>query len=134
MLIRLIAAAAPLALATSALAAAPAARPTTEERVEVRRVITNADGASVPSDETKALIAKCDGRKFETSAELGTGKEKRITKIKLCAKGGESDAEWAASLQKAIERLDDVTEIAPESRAKITAELQAELARVKGAK
>ena len=129
-----------LAAIAAAMIAAPGAafpEPTKKtETVEVKKVVRIVDGKEVAGGdrEVERLAASCSARSFETTAELDKNGQKQRTKIKLCAKDGETDAQWKATLKDALKRLDGMTDLAPESRTKIAADLNAEIARVDQAK
>ena len=98
-----------------------------EQKVEkiVKRHRTGAGSA-----DRAALEAKCGARKFETSAVSGADNDKHQSKIKLCGAAGESDAAWAKSLNDALARLEANSELPPEHKAKMVADLKAEIARL----
>lgn len=129
-------AAATLALAATAQAGSPAptpAKPVTKE-VIVKKVVHTEDGKEVEgaTPEAVAVMAQCDAHKFETSAVVGEGANKRVTKLKLCAKAGESDAQWVVTLRQALDRLQAMDQIAAASRAQIADQLKAEIAKLEG--
>lgn len=111
--------------------AAPQAAPTTK-KVEVRKEVRIVNGKEVVGEATaeEQLIASCPAQKFETAVEINADGKKRMTKIKLCAKAGESDAEWVGTLQDAKKRIGTMPDVSPDSRVKITAALDAEIARL----
>lgn len=80
--------------------------------------------------QAKAIVAACSDRRFETTAEVMDGGQKRVTRIKLCAKPGEDDATWLKSLKQAAVTIKGSSQLPAESRAKIVADLDAEIARV----
>ena len=111
----------------------PAGATTSVHKVVVRksvspvgkvRTVVSGDPAA------KAIIAGCGERRFETSAEVMDEGHKRMTKIKLCAKPGEDDAMWVKSLRQAAMTIKGTAELPEASRAKIVADLAAEIARV----
>jgi len=79
---------------------------------------------------TAAIVADCNARKFETKAEIERNGEKHIVKIKLCAAKDEDAAAWVRTLKDAKAKIASHPEISPDSKAKIVAELDAEIARV----
>jgi hypothetical protein len=88
-------------------------------------------GGDKPVDTTAAaIVADCNARKFETKAEIEKDGEKHIVKIKLCAAKDEDAAAWVKTLQDAKAKIADHPEISQDSKARITAELAAEIARV----
>src|SRR4030095_5362279 len=90
-----------------------------------------APGGDKPVDTTAAaIVADCNARKFETKAEIERNGEKHIVKIKLCAaKDGDTSA-WVRTLKDAKAKIASHPEISQDSKAKIVAELNAEIARV----
>ncbi|MCA1654786.1 MAG: hypothetical protein LC656_11650 [Sphingomonadales bacterium] len=81
--------------------------------------------------QAKAMVAACSDRKFEATAEIADGAQKRVSKIKLCAKPGEDDAAWLKALEQARAKIGEMDQLAPDSRAKIVADLDAEIARMR---
>lgn len=89
-----------------------------EHRVEIRR---GPNGEIVEPD--------CgDGER--TNFEEGT--DDRRTRIVLCSRGGGSPAQRAEHLQRARDRLARNDELSAETRARITAQLDREIARLRG--
>ena len=95
-----------------------------DKKIVKRHVIVDGE-----SSERAALMAKCGDRRFESVAVSGTEQDKRQTKIKLCAAKGESNAQWAKTLNDALARLEANQDMPPENKAKIVAELKAEIAK-----
>jgi hypothetical protein len=88
-------------------------------------------GGDKPVDTTSAaIVADCNARKFETKAEIEKDGGKHIVKIKLCAAKDEDAAAWVKTLRDAKAKIADHPEISQDSKVKITAELDAEIARV----
>ena len=123
------------ALTAGAPAAAQSEPAKKTETVEVRKIVRVVDGKEVDGPETdlERLANSCSARKFETSAEIVQDGKKRLTKIRLCAKDGESDAQWVKTLKDALKRLDGMDEVSAESRTKIAADLRAEIDRLEKA-
>lgn len=128
------------ALALAAISAPALAAPAS--KTVVVKHIVQADGTvheqssettgAVPSQQLKSLVDSCPDRKFETTATIDANGQKRETHIRLCGKKGESDAEWAATLKDAIKRIKG-SPLADESKARIVAELTAEIGKLPGA-
>ena len=81
----------------------------------------------------------CEGDKAERKVESGEGDKKHVTRVIICSKGdavaqGELNDRLASALEKARDRVSKDEEISPERRAKILAELQAEIDRVRSRK
>ncbi|QNN64255.1 hypothetical protein H9L12_07755 [Sphingomonas rhizophila] len=128
-----------LAAIAAAVIASPAAAAQDQakkvETVEVKKTVRIVDGKEVqgPATDVEKLVASCGARNFETTAEMNKDGKKRVTKIKLCAKPGESDAAWVATLKDARGKLEKMEDMSPESRTKIAADLNAEIARLEKA-
>lgn len=104
-----------------------------KKTVVVRKTVSPDSSAKMEvsgDPQAKAIVTGCGARHFETNAEVVDGGQKRLTKIKLCAKPGEDDAMWVKSLQQAAKTIDGTDRLAVESRAKIVAALNAEIIRV----
>lgn len=101
------------------------------QRVEIRKVIKDGDGRSIEGRHGNhgEFVAKCSGRKFESAAETGTAKDKNVRKMVLCSKEGTSDAEWSKTLKDALARLQADDRLPSEGKAKIVADLNAEIAK-----
>ena len=121
-----------LAALLSSVAIAPAAAqeavaqetPVVEQVVKEEKVV---EGAA--SDEAR-LVNACTARKFETTAVLDKDGTKRVTKLKLCSKPDADDMAWINTLEGAKTRVAAIPDLAPDSRVKIEAELDAEIARL----
>jgi hypothetical protein len=111
------------------LAAPSLAHPDHATKEEVREIkIVKSDGKGARTSEFKADCGK--GRKFESSAEAGDGtKEKRVSKMVICSDPGESDEAWAKTLRDALARIQGNDDMPAEGKAKIMADLNAEIAR-----
>ncbi|MEO6112935.1 MAG: hypothetical protein ABIP07_00600 [Sphingomicrobium sp.] len=92
--------------------------------IKEEKVVEGAD-----SEEAR-LVADCSARKFETSAEFDKDGTKRVTKLKLCSVVGADDMAWIKTLEGAKARVAGIPDLSPESRTKIEAELDAEIARL----
>lgn len=111
-------AAALLALGVAAAAAAAPSKPAPKAR---------------PATSDKAvrqLVQDCDAHKFETVVTAVVDGQPQQSKVKLCGKNGQSDAEWIGTLKDAIAKLNANSEVAPEVRDQIIAALKSEIARL----
>ncbi len=81
-----------------------------------------------------AIVADCNARKFETRVEIEKGGEKRLTKLKLCAVKDADDASWLRTLEDAKAKIAAHPDISAESKAKIAAEIDTEIAKLQGGK
>lgn len=119
------------AMTALALAAPTLAHPDHATKEEVREIkIVKSDGRH--DGHRAEFAADCGkGRKFESSAEAGDGtKEKRVSKMVICSDPGESDAAWKKTLSDALARIQGNDDMPAEGKAKIMADLNAEIARI----
>ncbi|MEO7603181.1 MAG: M56 family metallopeptidase [Sphingomicrobium sp.] len=111
----------------------PAAAEPQEEHEIVRKVvIKGADGKEVitESKESDALIARpdCKGEKVEIVSEGGAGAgKKEAIKIVLCGKAGESGAQRADELAKALSRMESDSDLDAETKADLKAKMEAKI-------
>jgi hypothetical protein len=120
------------AMIALACAVPAAAHPDHKKTEEVRTIkIVKADGSHAGHADHAALAADCGkGRKFESSSTSGDDKNKNVSKMVICSDPGESDAEWAATLRKALAEVEANGDIRGEGKAQIVADLRAEIAKV----
>ena len=104
--------------------AAVVEKPAVEKLVKEEKTVTGAD-----TDEAR-LVDACTARKFETTAVLDKNGTKRITRLKLCSNPDADDMGWVKTLEAAKARVAGIPDIAPDSRVRIEAELDAEIARL----
>ena len=96
---------------------------------------TSALGVQAPDTTAAAIVVDCSSRKFETSVEIEKDGQKRLTRLKLCAVKDADEASWVRTLEDAKAKIASHPDISDDSKAKIVAELDAEIARIKtGAK
>jgi hypothetical protein len=119
-----------VAAALGALLATPGlAAPAGQTRTV--KTIVQANGDKVEADsEAARIVADCSARKFETTAELQKDGERRLTKLKLCSAEGEDEAGWVRTLEDAKAKIAANDVISAESKVKIVAELEAEIAKI----
>ena len=86
------------------------------------------------SQEMRDKIAKCEGEKVEANADINNGGKKQTSRIVICAKPGESKAELAQSLEKALGRIEGESAISAEAKAQIVAKLRAKIAELRAGK
>ena len=115
--------------AAIAIGASASAHPEHQTKEEVREIkIVKADGKMVNRTE---FAADCgEGRKFESSAEAGDEKNKKVSKMVICSDPGESDEAWAKTLRDALARVQGNDDMPDEGKAKIMADLQSEIAKL----
>ena len=119
------------AFAAPAFAAGPAQSDETTVVEKIEKKIIHTDGTTEKAAE--AAIAQCGPRKFESNAVSMVDGKTRRTRILLCSKSGESAAEWAATLEKAVAKIEANDALSDEARTKIIAEMKAEISKVRAA-
>lgn len=82
------------------------------------------------------LMQNCDAHKFETTVREVVDGQPQQSKVKLCGKEGQSDADWIGTLKDAVAKLDANKEMPAEVRDQIVKALKTEISRLefKGAK
>ena len=121
-----------LAILVAAFVTVPAAaqdapvaeKPVVEKIIKEEKVVEGGD------TDAARLVDACIARKFETSAVIERDGAKRVTKLKLCSKPGADDMAWIKTLEGAKARVATIPDLSVESRVKIEAELDAEIARL----
>ena len=105
----------------------------TTEKVEKRVIIRNAGEGPLReplSEEMRAKLAKCEGQPVEANAEAkGADGKLQRTRIVLCGKGDPKQV--ADRLEKAVTRIEGESEMSPDAKAKILAELRAKIAELR---
>jgi hypothetical protein len=86
--------------------------------------------ADAPSAQVKQLLENCDAHKFETTVDRVVDGQPHRSKVKMCGKDGQSDADWIVTLKDAIAKLDANKEMDPAVRAQIVTAVNAEIARI----
>lgn len=117
--------------------AQPASEPT-QETTEVRKIIMHGESkageARMLSKEVRDKIAKCQGEKVEANAATSSGDKKQTSRIMICAKPGESKAQLAQSIEKALGRIEGEDAMTPEVKAQIITQLRAKVAELRAGK
>ena len=85
------------------------------------------DAAVEPPPELKALADTCAAHRFETMVTLQDGK--RATKVKICGKQGQTDADWLNTLLDPI-RQAEANDALAAGQDQIVAALKAEISRL----
>ena len=86
----------------------------------------------VPKTQAEAFIAQCGTRKFETEVISDNQGKVRKAKILLCAKAGESDDQWIATLEKAASQIAGSPALSAEAKSKVAGEIQTAIDQVRG--
>lgn len=89
--------------------------------------------AAAPAAPTAQLMQSCDAHKFETLVDAMVDGQPHQSKVKLCGKEGQSDADWILTLQDAIAKLNANKNMAPEVRTQIVTAINAEITRLQSA-
>ena len=94
--------------------------------------------AAAPNSAAKAtetLAASCLDHKFETTIQVsGRDGRPRASKVKLCGKPGQSEAEWLVTLKDALEKVVLDPNMAKGAKDQVITALNAEIARLEPAK
>lgn len=106
-------------LGSAAAAAAPAKK--------------SAPPADAPNAAVKQLLENCDAHKFETTVDAVVDGEPHRSKVKLCGKDGQSDADWIGTLKDAIAKLEANKDMDPGVRSQIVTAINAEITRIQTA-
>lgn len=80
--------------------------------------------------EALKLVTDCDARKFETVVEREVNGERQSSKVKLCGKRGQSDAEWIATLKDAESKIEGNPKMPQLAKDQLSTALNAEIARL----
>lgn len=83
--------------------------------------------------EAVKLVTDCDARKFETTVEREENGEKQSSKVKLCGKRGQTDAEWIATLKDAAAKIDGNSKMPQNVKDQLGGALKAEIAKLEAA-
>jgi beta-lactamase regulating signal transducer with metallopeptidase domain len=102
-----------------------------EKKVIVRHVDGKKDATELGalSPEMRAKIEKCEGQPIEADFENKADGKKQRTRVVLCAKGDGPEA--AERLEKALTRIESDTELSPEAKAQVLAQLRAKIAELR---
>jgi hypothetical protein len=125
------------AIAFTGIATASAAQDVAKEEkvVEKKVIIRHADGDKdaaelrTLSPEMRAKIEKCDGQPLEAEVQGGAADKKQRTRVILCAKGDGPQA--AERLEKALTRIESDSDMSPETKAQLLAQLRAKIAEMR---
>jgi hypothetical protein len=86
--------------------------------------------AQKEADKVDARAESCDAHKFETTVKNEVDGKVRASKVKLCGKEGQTDAEWATTLKDAAKKV-ETTEGMPQAvKDQIITALNAEVANI----
>jgi len=80
------------------------------------------------TDSEAAVIANCDAHKFETIVHTTVAGKPHSSKVKLCGKLGQTDAEWLRTLKDAADKVAVNPGMSAEAKAQVIAALNIEIA------
>lgn len=86
------------------------------------------DAPSAPADKE---VQDCSAHKFETFIERVVDDAPVKSRVRLCGKAGQSDADWIATLEDAIAKVRENIEMPADARNQIIAAVSAEVARLR---
>jgi len=94
--------------------------------------------SSEPSSDTQAdaettVIAACAAHKFETIVHTTVAGKPHASKVKLCGKVGQTDADWLATLRDAVSKVAVNPSMSAEAKDQIITALNLEITKVEGA-
>lgn len=76
------------------------------------------------------LIADCDAHQFQTIAHVMVDGKPHSSKVKLCGKTGQSDADWLRTLRDAIDKVEANESMSVEAKNQVIGALKVEIARL----
>jgi hypothetical protein len=76
------------------------------------------------------VIADCDAHQFQTIVHVMTDGKPHSSKVKLCGKTGQTDAEWLHTLKDAIDKVSVSASMSAEAKDQVIAALNVEIARL----
>ena len=100
---------------------------------EAAAVQEDAAASQSPPPEVKAGVESCTAHKFETTVHVIADGKKRSSKVKLCGKEGQSDADWATTLKDAAKKVEGNEKMPKTVKDQIITALNAEIAKIEAA-
>jgi hypothetical protein len=86
--------------------------------------------AAGPDSKAQQLMQNCDAHKFETTVKEVVDGQPQQSKVKLCGKEGQTDADWIGTLKDAVAKLDANKDMPGAVRDQIVSALKTEIARL----
>lgn len=86
--------------------------------------------APTPSSNAVQLMQSCDAHRFETVVRTVVDGQAGQSKVKLCGKEGQSDADWILTLKDAVSKLKANEDMPADERSQIIAALNSEITRL----
>jgi hypothetical protein len=90
----------------------------------------DAPAKAAPDAKLQTLLESCDAHKFETTVETTVDGKPHRSKVKMCGKEGQSDADWITTLKDAIAKLEANEGMDPAVRSQIVDAVNAEISRI----
>jgi hypothetical protein len=87
-------------------------------------------GSDAQSDAEAAVIANCDAHKFETIVHTIVAGKMHSSRVKLCGKVGQTNADWLRTLKDAIDKVEMNGSMSAEAKDQVIAALKLEIAKV----
>lgn len=116
-----------MAAAQAAAGSAIAQKPALDVSNAVRQ-------GEVSKGAAESFIANCGLRRFDSEVLSSNGGKLRKARILLCAKPGESDEQWIATLDKAASQIDASPQLSAEAKAKVLGEIRAAIGQIRNPK
>lgn len=85
-------------------------------------------------DSEAAALANCTARKFETTIQGTVNGKPKSSKVKLCGKAGQTDAEWRRTLTDALDKVAANPRMSRAAKEQLIAALKLEIAKLDTAK
>lgn len=89
-------------------------------------------GSAAPNAKLENLLENCDAHRFETTVDSVVDGQPHRSKVKMCGKEGQSDADWIGTLNDAIAKLEANKQMPATTREQIVGAIKAEIARLNG--
>ena len=83
-----------------------------------------------PPPQIAKLLENCDAHKFETMIEVSVDGQMKRSRLRLCGTEGQSDADWARTLQDAVKKTEANAQMPKPVRDQVVTALNGEIARL----
>jgi len=83
-----------------------------------------------PTASAEPLIADCEAHKFETIVRGTVGGKPRSSKVKICGKIGQTDADWLNTLKDAVDKVSVNEGMSATAKRQVIAALNVEIAKL----
>ena len=93
----------------------------------VEPTVSGQPGVATTSD---PLIASCEAHKFETIVHVTVAGKPRSSRVKLCGKVGQTDADWLRTLKDAVDKVAVNESMAADAKDQVIAALNVEIAKL----